>query len=555
MDNCMQWVANNIAADFQRALKYHHEESLSDPEREPFKSLLAARALLRGIQDKLKLYEHITEEDVHNSKLLNACVCLQLGINYIEGEETPSGQKELETCLALLEDIPDRGKTASVSIECRNQLGVVWGNRDDHQKALEFLLNAKAVYEAHHSSSPMNAEQWLLGNPGSEAHREKLLEDLHTHTLFYLAQVYGHIGEPDLSAQYCQDTLGRQLRSNQFDSVEWALNCATLSQYYIGASNFLQGRHCLACAALILQKHVENISATNALEDLLDKLRRSEADLSRCWCKYAISLLQASAKDDHLDPRPLLFVFETLDVAELESSVTAERLKDYESAKDVFLFGQRYVNSAKTYYTKDAHASDYISLVQDHSSLFKALAYFERKDVMKCRMQKRRIDMLKDILREINIHHFLALSRQLMHELAGVYSEMVDLKIVVASNSPSSQQIAKINKLISQAVEWYRKLYDTYVDSKTGKLYEMDNDNLSTVLRARLYMARLVSKTITPVPADQATELQKALEHYEWLVKYCDGHPDEASNVFSDELPICKEMVALLPKRIASLRQ
>lgn len=554
MDACMQWVKNNIAADFRHAFKLHNVESLSDPENEPFKSLLAARQFLCGIQDKLNSYNPSTEEDTQCFKMLNACIYLQLGMNYIEGEEISRGQEALETCVSLLEDIPDKNKTASVRIECYNQLGVLWGNRDDHQKALQYLLEAKTVYETHRAIPPVAAEQWLLGDAGSEADRAKLLEDLHTHTLFYLAQVYGHTGQPQLSAQYCRDTLGRQLRAKQFDSVEWALNCATLSQYYLGTSNFLQARHCIACSALVLQRHMER-GTTDASEDVIDRLKRSEADISRCWCKYTISLLQAGwERADGFDPQPQIFRFETLDVTDLESSITSEPLENYETAKSVFLFGQRHLNAAKQYYTKDTYATDYVALVQDHSSLFKGLAYFEPNDAFKCRMHKRRIDMLTDILRDLNTQHYLAPSRQLMHELAGACSEMVDLKIVTASNSPSPKQIAKINKLIDQSVNWYRKFYDTFVDNKTGIL-QVDNDNLRSVLCARLYMATLLTKMITPVPAAQVSYLQEALLHYEWLVEYCDTNLGRATDVFADELLVCREMAVLLPQRIATLRR
>ena len=551
-DTCMQWVAGNISADFKHALKLRNEESLSDPANEPFKSLLAARALLCEIKDKFKSYNPSTEEDVQYAKILDACICLQLGMNYIEGEETASGQKALETCLTLLEDVPDKNKTASVSIECYNQLGVMWGNRDAHQKALELLLKAATVYETNRATPPMAAEQWLLGNAGSELDRSKLLEDLHTHTLFYLAQVYGHTGQPQLSAQHCRDTLGRQLRANQFDSVEWTLNCATLSQYYLGASNFLQARHCLACSARVLQSLLDKGMAASS-EDEVDKLRRTEADLSRCWCKYAISLLQASwERPDGFDPHPQIFRFESLDVDDAESSITAQLVKDYEAAKSVFLFGTKHFDAAKQYYSKDTHATDYAALVQDHSSLFKGLSYFEPSDALKCRMHKRRIDMLTDIIRDLNPAHYLVLSRQLMHELAGAYSEMADLKIVIASDSPSPQQIVKINKLITQSVNWYRKFYDTFVDSNTGTL-QADTDNLRSILCARLYMAKLITKVITPDAAAQVSALQEALEHYEWLVNYCDSHPERVSDVFCEELAICRDMVTLLPSRIATL--
>lgn len=40
-------------------------------------------------------------------------------------------------------------------------------------------------------------------------------------------------GETERAATYCHSTLQRQLQLNQFNPMEWALNAATLSQYYI----------------------------------------------------------------------------------------------------------------------------------------------------------------------------------------------------------------------------------------------------------------------------------------------------------------------------------
>lgn len=40
-------------------------------------------------------------------------------------------------------------------------------------------------------------------------------------------------GDTERAATYCHSTLQRQLQSNQFNPMEWALNAASLSQYYI----------------------------------------------------------------------------------------------------------------------------------------------------------------------------------------------------------------------------------------------------------------------------------------------------------------------------------
>ena len=38
-----------------------------------------------------------------------------------------------------------------------------------------------------------------------------------------------------------------------------------------------------------------------------------------------------------------------------------------------------------------------------------------------------------------------------------------------------------------------------------------------------------------------------------WLVDYCDAHGEDAEKAFAQELPMCKEMVELLPLKIAAI--
>ena len=56
-------------------------------------------------------------------------------------------------------------------------------------------------------------------------------------------------------------------------------------------------------------------------------------------------------------------------------------------------------------------------------------------------------------------------------------------------------------------------------------------------------------------PGLQKSYLQSSLDHYKWLVEYCDKHQETAEQVFSDELPLCKEMVELLPFRLDTTAQ
>ena len=84
-----------------------------------------------------------------------------------------------------------------------------------------------------------------MEEPLTEHQREAEFESTFTHTLYFLAQVEEGLGNSEHSAKYCHTTLLRQLETKQYDPVDWALNCATLSQYYITKDNYPMARHCL----------------------------------------------------------------------------------------------------------------------------------------------------------------------------------------------------------------------------------------------------------------------------------------------------------------------
>ena len=67
-------------------------------------------------------------------------------------------------------------------------------------------------------------------------------------------------------------------------------------------------------------------------------------------------------------------------------------------------------------------------------------------------------------------------------------------------------------------------------------------------------MARLNSKYYTNEKQTKVLYLNKEKECYEFIVNYCDSHPD-MPNVFDEELSVSREMLGLFEaKRINILR-
>ena len=499
-----QLLEDEVVGQFREVQRLTREVSPLDPDEDPYRSLYAARELLCEIRSQLEKFPPRVR-DTEDYLVVRACVQLHLGLSYTSTEEMGSGEEQFGECVRGLEGVASKVKTASISLQAYNQLGVLWGNRGEQQKALESLLKAKAVYDSHVAlPPPMTDSQFLCGQEESEYEREKAFEGMHTHTLFYLAQVFGNLNQPKQAAQYCQQTLSRQLETHEFDSLEWSVSCATLSQYYLNAEHFVQARHCLAAAGHVLDQF------TPDRKELQEKVIQSRGDISRCWTKYCIAILRSSrdkmegtsATDDH--PRQKLFKFDTLEVVGAELEVTVDLVENFEGGKRVFLFAQEQVKLSKQFYSLEELASGYIEVVQDHSLLYKLLAYFESDDTLKCRLHKRRVDMLAATLAELNPQHYLMACRQLMFELAEAHSEMAGLKTVLASESPSPHAVAKINRLVRSSIDHFQRFVDSFKEGQTGELpADIEEDFLRPILSAQLSTARLYTQLITPSTAEQ----------------------------------------------------
>lgn len=505
-----EWVSDNLQEDFLRVSHLTAEESKGDPPEEPYKSLYAARELLSGIKAKLGSCPEPLQQ-LKDYRILCSSLQLQIAFNYQSTEEMSTAEQALEASLRLLDGIPDKVKTAMVSMQAYNQLGILWGNRGEQQKALEYLLKAKAVYESHIAMEPpLGESEWLTGRVAKESEREKAFEGMHTHTLFYLAQVYGNLDQKKLMAHYCQTTLSRQLETQEYDAIEWSLNCATLSQYYIGVEGFQQARHCLASATTVFTKFLEEGERNGMEEDdeAREKTEQTRADLSRCWSKYCIALLRSSQESiegtAQEGPRQKLFKFDTLEVANVEAEVSCDPIEDYEGAKMVFLCGQKHLQTAKTFFTLDAYASDHVATLQDHSLLYKLLAYFELDPALQCRMHKRRIDMLSPVLEALNPQYFLTICRQLMFELAEIYGAMAELKIITTSEEPNPHSVGKVNRLLRSGIHYYQKFVESFLEPTSGALPEqLEDDHLRPILHAKLHTARFYSRIISPDSSEE----------------------------------------------------
>ena len=247
-----------------------------------------------------------------------------------------------------------------------------------------------------------------------------------------------------------------------------------------------------------------------------------------------------------------------LEVTAHEEKVTDQALTVFDEAREVYLNVKRCLESAKDFYKLDQHCPDYIAIVQDQSLAFKLLAFFEMDFERQCKMHKRRIDMLNDVLKELNPQHYLLVMRQLMYEIADTYSQILDLKLAILEASgttrPTPHNIKKINILASQSIKYYQDYLNTLKGDKPVYPDEFPPNDIRPGLIAMFCMGRLYSKFLTGDIQTKLLNIKKTKDCYQFVVDYCKRNPS-SKNLVKVELDICEEMVVLLPHKMEKLRR
>lgn len=303
---------SDLKEKYEKAEKLVEEESKQDPPTDPYRSHYAARDILIELQQELKelldqfwsINDSLEIEDNiarHLYTYILGFVYKDTGRICVWTEELATGEKHLQACIDLLEPYKLNPECVNAYVGAMNQMGILWSIRQDATKSRVFLDIAEQTYIdfKERGASPMT----IYDNFGTRDEIEtgkgmEILEKTHTMTLFYMAQILGQMGDLHKSAIYCHTTLKRQLESNDYDPIEWALNAATLSQYFFSNDRNTESRHHLAAASYILGKYETEMYRDNMTEDekasVLEKFNHRSADVMRCWGKYGLNILLES---------------------------------------------------------------------------------------------------------------------------------------------------------------------------------------------------------------------------------------------------------------------
>ena len=309
--------------------------------------------------------------------------------------------------------------------------------------------------------------------------------------------------------------------------------------------------------------------------------------IKRCWGKYAIELLKVSKRKllesaDQPNQRILLaelnkpseFRFNLpTNVYRLEwhekNAITSNIALDYEQARKIFLQAQSILNECKEFFKLDGYVSDHCEIMRDLSELYGGLMFFEEDMERRCKMIKRRLDLLVPITKEISEQYYLYVKRQCLFDVGSIYSELMDAKIDIfkskkETNSLTPKETAKliekINSLAKSAIEYFESFLTTMkvLPKRECLPDKIDEHNFRSALLAKFYIGRLHSKIISTEPKERLLNTKNTLENYTYLVNYCDKENKEGNSSVIErmkiEYDICKEMITFLPAQMEKIR-
>ncbi|KAH7823141.1 putative KIF1-binding protein [Monocercomonoides exilis] len=237
-------LEESFANDFPKVIsEFKRLISIQDPQETPFKSKYEAVTYLDKYQAHLTRLLQMDIEpnkradiDIMLAQMNYLCGCVE-----IEGEEVSAGESRLMASMPTLAKRPIENAVALIN--GYNQIGVLWANRSEHSKAMDFFNKSESAYLIEKSKDSDNITP--------------LSESMHTLTLFYKAQVLTQIGDRDLGGEYCEVTLSRQLEFGEYIPFDWVGNCCSMATHYIDTRQFERAEACMKEADIVIKEKTE----------------------------------------------------------------------------------------------------------------------------------------------------------------------------------------------------------------------------------------------------------------------------------------------------------
>lgn len=551
-------LAERVADDLAECERLR---AVADDASAPFDSRYDERRVLQRL---LRALERSGEGGGSRAELARAplgVVCALLGSNFVDTEEAGAGSAPLGRALETLGAGPAE---LLHRVHALNHMGMLCSEREEAAEALAHLREAKALYER---ATAAGAEPLAPPDARCALPARERLERLHTLTLFYLAQVHGHLGESLQSAVHAHATLRRQLHSAaaEFEPHEWCQNAMQLATFYVGARLFPLAEHCLHAADRVLGG-IDEAKRRDEAGALSDKYCELRANVHLAWAELLRAVLRA-AKHGGGGPGPADVVPADGGGAPIRLSLEEERLtfsaslaglpaaspacadpaclSDFGAAAEVFRKALAHALLAERRFVLDGFVSDHCACANMRAQLWAAIALHEPDARRALAMHRRRASLLEPLLAALNPQAFHSLCRQLAFDLGGINADILEVRAAMLRGLPAARLRARLGPAVEDAARSLRRFLAFFNDAKGGTPERVDADNEEVFLSAHFSLARAYGKL------EDQEALGESLREYEFIAAYAERHEVP---FMQEEVRIAREMCDLLPTKVSRLR-
>lgn len=589
-----------------------------DDPKTPYASKYEARGLLQAY-----LATHVGDDPAENDPLVTARVAHRLGKIAVDVEESHDAEPKLnQACECFFpgliawvlqnEKLGGQGKdqeplppvvlsdslkatlhsSSSASsassagddaLETLNLLALLWSGREELGRARLYLLAAREVF------TMLDPHQLPPPPPPPPHHGSRFrrpLDEHYTHTLFYLAQVYGALQDADASSAYCYQTLERQLECEvHLDVLGWVTNCMRLVDYLLNLKNDrVAAATCLEACTLLLAREKAESTSTRRRHDDDDDERQDQrafvcADVHRRYAALYSTLLQDAAEfiegeGPSVPPAALGFQvrFPSLDI-QVPTFPRPEDVKTFAQARTLFVAANKHLEAALEYFVVEGFVTDHAHLMRGISRLYRDLSAFEEDEKRRQAMYLRRQAALQPLLEQLNPQKFEGLMKMLAFELGEIFATLHEGKSTCIEQKveedpkyvPKRGEVEKSNVYAVKAIQAFERfvtLYQKQDGTSHQRVWNLPTkDDFGPVFRAHLHLARLYGRLdlytgkVTPVRLEGT---QMSLATYERVREMATEHLarlyPEGNHPFVEDLASVSEMCRILPETIARMR-
>ncbi len=534
-------------------------------ESKPYFFKYQAREKLQAIAKSPYLAMPASDKEPPNVLQLCATALLQynLAVNYNDTEEYKEAETAFLQALQLFNRLPQDIKIRHINAaqDIYNNLGIVYCNRGMHKKGLMHFAKAEQMYELAKDAQGLRItnrfNEFMKHTTGTSQQRECFgfyidggldkakLETNYTQTLFYLAQSFGKLKKADLSASYCAKTLQRQLESKTYQIKDWAVNCISLSDYFLTNHNYAQAEYCILSAMAILPPDPskrKKLRATVAMQLGKYYAQRLTNGIQRMKMNTSIENLESlkmEASRKYVDFPQLGVPWPKI-----------EDIHDLDKAKEFFRLANTQYKKALEYFVLDGYVTQHIVLRKDISDLYKTLSGIEPEPARLMAMLDRRREILEPVAHDINPKAYCAQMQEVWYELTLIFAEM---HVRAGEETQSAKCKAKraraiqdMNKYALKSTEYSHKLVELL------KGLDEQSENVDQAIQAQYFnIAKMYSEMEFDTLEENLKYYKESLMYYEKIKQRLDKHKGEEQ--YAEEYRLSAEMCELLPIKISRI--